>query len=179
MRRMTSVLAMVARCRVYSIKVLTKDSAVTGPQLCQHSSSLHWQCLFDCSNRRLSAIKQFWWAVFNDSYDHILVDATDCRLVAGVAEWLFGEVLLDVRLKPVDQRSSSFRPVIWRSVAELIAGMFWQMTCYGDMLGNQLVMLAICREISSICRLTGRSRASCCSSVTSAILRQPVEILSA
>ena len=25
------------------------------------------------------------------------MDAADCRLVAGVAEWLFGEVLLDVR----------------------------------------------------------------------------------
>ena len=53
------------------------------------------------------------------------MDATDCRLVAGVPEWLFGEVLLDVRPKPADQRSSSFRPVIWRSVAELMAGMLW------------------------------------------------------
>ena len=53
------------------------------------------------------------------------MDATDCRLVAGVAEWLFGEVLLDVRSRPADQRSSSFRPVIWRSVAELMAGMLW------------------------------------------------------
>ena len=51
------------------------------------------------------------------------MDATDCRFVAGVVEWLFGEVLLDVRLKPADQRSSSFRPVIWRSVAELMAEM--------------------------------------------------------
>ena len=51
------------------------------------------------------------------------MDATDCRLVAGVSEWLFGEILLDVRLRPADQRSSSFRPVIWRSVAELKAGM--------------------------------------------------------
>ena len=38
---------------------------------------------------------------------------------------LFGEVLLDVRLKPADQRSSSFRPVILRSVAELMAEMLW------------------------------------------------------
>ena len=53
------------------------------------------------------------------------MDAADCRLVAGVAEWLFGEVLLDVRFKPADLRSSSFRPVIWRSVAELMAGMLW------------------------------------------------------
>ena len=45
------------------------------------------------------------------------MDAADCRLVAGVAEWFIGEVLLDVRSKPVDQRSSSFRPVIWRSVS--------------------------------------------------------------
>ena len=27
------------------------------------------------------------------------MDAADCRLVAGVAEWLFGEILLDVRFK--------------------------------------------------------------------------------
>ena len=53
------------------------------------------------------------------------MDVTDSRLVAGVAEWLFGEVLLDVRPKPADQRSSSFRPVIWRSVAEMMAGMLW------------------------------------------------------
>ena len=53
------------------------------------------------------------------------MDAADCQLVAGVAEWLFGEVLLDVGFKPADQRSSSFRPVIWRSVAELMAGMLW------------------------------------------------------
>ena len=59
MRRLTSVVAMVARCREYSIRVLTKDSAVTGAQLCQCSSCLSWQCLFGCSDRRRSAIKQF------------------------------------------------------------------------------------------------------------------------
>ena len=53
------------------------------------------------------------------------MDAADGRLVAGVAEWLFGEVLLDVSFMPADQRLSSFRPVIWRSVAELMAGMLW------------------------------------------------------
>ena len=53
------------------------------------------------------------------------MDAAVFRLVAGVAECLFGEVLLDVRFKPADQRSSSFWPVIWRSVAELMAGMLW------------------------------------------------------
>ena len=53
------------------------------------------------------------------------MDATDCRLVAGVVEWLFGEVLLDVRFKPADQISSLFRPVIWRSVAELMTWMLW------------------------------------------------------
>ena len=53
------------------------------------------------------------------------MDTADCRLVDGVAEWLFGEVLLDVRFKPADQRSSSIRPVIWRSVVELMAGMLW------------------------------------------------------
>ena len=30
------------------------------------------------------------------------MDAADCRFVAGVAEWLFGKVLLDVRSKPAD-----------------------------------------------------------------------------
>ena len=30
MRRLTTVVAMVAGCQVYSIHVLTKDSAVTG-----------------------------------------------------------------------------------------------------------------------------------------------------
>ena len=53
------------------------------------------------------------------------MDAADGRHVAGVVEWLFGKVLLDVRFKLVDQRSSSIRPVIWRSVAELMAGMLW------------------------------------------------------
>ena len=51
------------------------------------------------------------------------MDGADCRLVAGVAEWIFSEVLLDVSFKPADQRSSSLRPVIWWSVAELMAGM--------------------------------------------------------
>ena len=69
------------------------------------------------------------------------MDAADCRLVAGVAEWLFGEVLLNVRFKLADQRSSLFWPVIWRSVAELMAGILWLMACYGELLGNQLVML--------------------------------------
>ena len=69
------------------------------------------------------------------------MDAADCRLVAGVAERLIGEVLLDARSKPSDQRSSSFRPVIWRSVAELMAGMLWQMTCHGELLRNQLVVV--------------------------------------
>ena len=52
-----------------------------------------------------------------------MVDAADCRLVAGDAEWLFGEVLLDVRFRPADQRSLSFWPVICRSVSELMDGM--------------------------------------------------------
>ena len=53
------------------------------------------------------------------------MDATDCRLVAGVSEWLFGEVLLVDSLRPADQRSSSFPRVTWRSLAELMAGMLW------------------------------------------------------
>ena len=40
MRRMTTVVAMVARCWVDSVHVLTWDSAVTGAQLCQYSSCL-------------------------------------------------------------------------------------------------------------------------------------------
>ena len=51
------------------------------------------------------------------------MDAVDGRLVSGILESLFGEVLLDVRFRPVDQRSSSIRSVIWRFVAELMAGM--------------------------------------------------------
>ena len=59
MRRLTTVVAMVARSRVDSIHVLTMDSAVTGAQLFQYSSCLPWQCLFGCSNGQRSAIKQF------------------------------------------------------------------------------------------------------------------------
>ena len=57
MRRITTVVAMVARCRVDSLHVLTM--IVTGAQLSQYSSCLPWQCLFGCSNGRRSAIKQF------------------------------------------------------------------------------------------------------------------------
>ena len=57
-RRLTTVVAMVARNRVDSINVLTKDSAVTGAQLCQNSLCVPWQCLFGCSNGRRSAIEQ-------------------------------------------------------------------------------------------------------------------------
>ena len=53
------------------------------------------------------------------------MDAADGRLVGAAAEWLFVEVLLDVRLRPVNQRSSSVRPVICLSVAELMARMLW------------------------------------------------------
>ena len=69
------------------------------------------------------------------------MDAADGRLIPGAAEWRVGEVLLDARSKPADQRSSSIRPVIWRSVVELMARMLWYMACYGELLGNQLVML--------------------------------------
>ena len=58
-RRMTTVVAMVARCRVDTVHVLTRDSVETGEQLCQYSSCLPCQCLFGCSIGRLSAIKQF------------------------------------------------------------------------------------------------------------------------
>ena len=59
MMKTTSVMAMVARCRVYSIHALTKDSALTGAQLCQGSSCLIWQCLFGSGNEQRSAIKQY------------------------------------------------------------------------------------------------------------------------
>ena len=122
---MTTVVAMVTRFRVDYLHLLTKDSAATGAQLCPHSSCLPWQCLFCCSNWRRSAIKQLRRAAFNGSSDRILVDAADHRLVGGAAEWLFGEVLLDVGPKPADQRSSLYRPVIWWSVAELMTRMLW------------------------------------------------------
>ena len=70
------------------------------------------------------------------------MNAADCGLVAGVADWLFGVVLLDAWSKTADQRSSSIRPIIWRSVAELLAGILWQMACHGELLGNKFVMLA-------------------------------------
>ena len=53
MRRLSTVVAVVATCRVDSINILTKAL------LCQNSSCLPWQCLFGCSNERRSAIKQF------------------------------------------------------------------------------------------------------------------------
>ena len=53
------------------------------------------------------------------------MDAADGRLLAGVAEWLFGVVLQDARFKPADQRSSSIPPVIWLSVTELMVGVLW------------------------------------------------------
>ena len=53
------------------------------------------------------------------------MDAADGRRVAGVVEWIFGEVLQDAMSKPADQRSSSIRPVIWRSVADAMAGKLW------------------------------------------------------
>ena len=66
------------------------------------------------------------------------MDAADCQLVAGAAEWLLGEVLLDFRSKPADQRSSSFRPVCGRADGRdvVVDGMLLPTT------GNQLIMLA-------------------------------------
>ena len=58
MSRMTTVVAIVVRCRVDSVNVLTKDTTVTGALLCQYSSCLPWQCLFCCSNGRRSTIMQ-------------------------------------------------------------------------------------------------------------------------
>ena len=59
------------------------------------------------------------------------MDAADFRLVAGVAEWLFGEVLLDVWFNPADQRSSklaSYQTVCGRAVGRdvVVGGMLWR-----------------------------------------------------
>ena len=68
MRRMTAVVAMVARCQVDSIHVLTKDSAATIPQLCQCSSCLTWHCLFGCrplssfdDQLSMAVLTASWW----------------------------------------------------------------------------------------------------------------------
>ena len=58
LRRLTTVMAMAARCRVDSIHVLTKDSSVTCAQMSQYSSCLPWKCLFVCCNERRSANEQ-------------------------------------------------------------------------------------------------------------------------
>ena len=56
------------------------------------------------------------------------MDAADCRLVAGVAEWLFGEILLDVRFKPADQILSSIWSVCGRADGRdlVVDGMIWR-----------------------------------------------------
>ena len=59
MRRMTTVVPVVARCRVDFLHVLTKDLAVIGAQLCLHSLCLPWLCLFGCSNGRRRPISNF------------------------------------------------------------------------------------------------------------------------
>ena len=59
MGRMTSVVAIDARCLIDSVHVLTKYLAVTGAQLCMYSSCIPWQCMFGCRNGRRSAIKLF------------------------------------------------------------------------------------------------------------------------
>ena len=81
MRRLNTVVEMVACCRDDSIHVLTKDSAVTGAQLCQYGSCLPWQSLFGCGNGRPPPIA-------TAEQTRILVDTADDRLVAGVAEWI-------------------------------------------------------------------------------------------
>ena len=59
MRQMTTVVTMVVHFWVDSIHVLTKESVVTGAQLCQYGSCLPRQCLFGFSNGPRSAIKHF------------------------------------------------------------------------------------------------------------------------
>ena len=60
---------------VDSLHVLTKDSVVTGAQMCQYSSCLPWQCLFGCSNGRhrplscfdellsMAVVTASWWTL--------------------------------------------------------------------------------------------------------------------
>ena len=136
MRRMTTALVMVARCRVYSAHVQTKDLAVTGAQLCLYVSCKPKRYLFGFRTGRRSAIKQFWWADFNASSDSILVDAADGRFIADAVDWLFGEVLLDVRSKPADQIYGG----VWQS--------WWQGCC------GRWHAMANCWEISMLCRWT-------------------------
>ena len=49
---------------------------------------------------------------FVELHSMIVPTASWWMLLIGVAEWLYGEVLLDVRFKSNDPRSSLFRPVI-------------------------------------------------------------------
>ena len=49
-----TVVAIVARCRVDSVLVLPKESAVTGAQMFQYSHRLPWQCLCGSINGRRS-----------------------------------------------------------------------------------------------------------------------------
>ena len=42
MRRLTTVVAMVARCRIDSVHVLTKDSALSSAWVSQYSSCFPW-----------------------------------------------------------------------------------------------------------------------------------------
>ena len=51
------------------------------------------------------------------------MDAVDCRHVSGVAEWLFGEALLDARSRPVDHLAVSGRADGRDVVAD---GMLWR-----------------------------------------------------
>ena len=57
------------------------------------------------------------------------MDAADYRLIAGVVEWLFGVVLLDVGLnRPIrDHRRSGLSSVgLWRSRDVVVDGMLWR-----------------------------------------------------
>ena len=90
------------------------------------------------------------------------MDAADCRLVAGVAEWLFGDVLLDVRLKPADQRSSSIQPVCGRADGwdVVVDGMLWRTAGKSVRYAGELVVTSILMQLDNIChfkRASGNS----------------------
>ena len=80
MRRITTVMAMVARCRVDSLHVLIK--AVTGAQLCKHSSCLPWRA---CSAVAMGGGRPF------GSFDELLSMA-----VLTVSWWM--QMMADLQL---------------------------------------------------------------------------------
>ena len=70
------------------------------------------------------------------------MDAADGTLVAGVVEWLIGEVLLVVRIKPAVKRLSSILSVIWWSVVEIIIIIIIIMVIFKCYFSGELIALS-------------------------------------